>query len=250
MRSRRIIRGCDGAVEIDETGGSVTKVYLHPDPETAIRNARREVAYTTRFREVLHGVEGVACPRIIGQDLSAPPRVVMDLCPGENLSAYLQRIDRADPGVAQIAGRIRLGLELYTRVFGEPYYDFCFNNMLFDPHSGTLTLLDFVVPAGSEDTGPATPLEASLGWLIGCACYELLRPVYLFSSRSAHLVLMRSVVAGFEGRIDAARVNTRARAALTVMGSGGGRLRRSYYKTIGLLISGSYLYRLRRARAF
>jgi hypothetical protein len=248
VHSRKTIQGCDGTVEIDEAARSVTKTYFHTDRETAVRNAHREVAYSARFGDVLAGVEGLACPRVRAHEASDPPRVVMDLCPGEELSAFLHRLDGRDPRIAQIARRMQLGLELYTRTFGEPYYDFCFNNMLFDERSGTLTLLDFVVPAGSEDAGPATPLEASLGWLVGCTCYKLLRPAYLLSSRRAHLALMQSVVAGFEGRVDAARVRARAGVALAMMGSGGGRLRRTYYRTIGKVAGGSFLRRLNDSR--
>jgi hypothetical protein len=244
VQLRRIIQSGDGTVVIDEAALSVTKTYFHPDRETAVRNARRDVTYSARFGDVLAGVDGLACPRVRAYEFSDPPRVVMDLCAGEDLSALLHRLDSRDPRITQIACRIQFGLELYTRAFGEAYYDFCFNNMLFDDRSGTLTLLDFVIPAGLEDIGPATPLEASLGWLVGTTRYNLSRPAYLLSSRRAHLALMRSVLRGFKGRVDATHVRARARVALALMGSGGGRLRRTYYRTIGKLVDGSFLRHL------
>ena len=245
----RVIRGCDGLVEIDEARRSVIKTYLHPDRATAVRNALREVGYASRLYEALAGVEGVACPRIIGWELSAPPRVVMNLCRGKNLSGFLRGTDAGDTRIGNISGKIQAGLEAYTRLFGEPYYDFCFNNMLFDEDSGTLTFLDFVIPQRPADEGLDTPLEASLGWLVGCACYTLARPAFLLASTAAYVGLMRSVIAGFDGRIRSERVLARARGTFCHMCDSGGRLRRSYYRTIGELVTDSCLGRLQREPA-
>ena len=146
-----------------------------------------------------------------------------------------------------IASRIRLGLEIYTQLFGEPYYDFCFNNMLFDESDETIVFLDFVIPRGAFDYGQATPIEASLGWLVGCTCYELVRPAILaFSSNDAYLELMRLLVSEFNGQVRVDYLSARARQASEQMYEGGGRLRRHYYKTIGALITSGFLRRLAR----
>lgn len=246
VKPRRTIRGCDGDVEIDETSRSVTKTYRHPDPETAVRNAKRETEYASCFSEALAGIKGVACPKIIAWELSAPPRVVMELCPGRGLSNFLLEIDGQDSRIAAISSRIRAGIEIYTRLFGEPYYDFCFNNMLFDEGSGTLTFLDFVVPARPCKDTADTPLEASLGWLVGCACYTLSRPALLRRSGAAHVSLMGALLSGFEGRVSNDRVYACARGAFSQMRDSGGPLRRHYYRTIGTLLAEGCLYRLRR----
>ncbi|HET9404229.1 MAG TPA: hypothetical protein VFO57_06595 [Burkholderiales bacterium] len=246
---RRIIRGCDGAVEIDEVNRLVTKSYLHPDRETAIHNVHREVAYASRFFEALAGIEGVACPRIIAWELSTPPRVFMKLCPGQALSDFLWLIDGRDARIARISSAIRAGLEVYTRLFDEPYYDCCFNNMLFDDDSGTLTFLDFVVPMRPLDCNPVTSLEASLGSLVGCACYTLARPAFLFHPREAYLSLTQTVMAGFESQVNSARVYACARSVFSQMYSSGGRLRQNYYRTVGMHVTDHCLRSLQQGTA-
>ena len=240
----RTVLGCDGAVEIDEVRRLVTKTYLHPDRKTAIHNVRREVAYASRFREALADFEGVACPKVISWELSTPPRVVMALCPGTALSDLLWRMDGDDARIAGIASRIQVGLEVYVRLFDEPYYDFCFNNMLFDENSGLVTFLDFVIPARPANGGTKTPLEASLGWLVGCACYSVARPAYLFSPKAAYMGLVQAIMARFEGRVRRDSVYAWARCVFSKMRGSGGRLRRSYYRTVGALVFDSYLHRL------
>jgi hypothetical protein len=243
----RFIRGCDGDVQIDASRGLATKTYLHPHAETAIGNARREVDYSARFYEALAGIRGIACPRIIACDFSMPPRIVMERCPGMPLLDFLSRVGARDRRIPYISSRIRLGLEIYTRLFGEPYYDFCFNNMLFDEDGGTVAFLDFVIPQGSLDAGQNTPLEASLGWLVGCTCYEMVRPATLaLPSTEAHQELMQSVVSEFDGRVNIDRVCARAKHALSQMYGAGGALRRNYYRTIGSLVTHGFLRRLTR----
>jgi len=245
----RTILGCDGVVEIDEESRSVTKTYLHPDRNIAVRNVRREVEYASRFLQALAGVGGVACPRVIAWELSRPPRVVMELCPGRELSDFLLRIDGRDPRIADISSRIQTGLEVYTRLFGEPYYDFCFNNMLFDEDSRTVTFLDFVIPEQPVNNSLGSPLEVSLGWLVGCACYTLSRPAFLFSSKAASLGVAQTVLAGFDGRVDSGRIYAFARGVFSQMCKSGGRLRKNYYRTVGALVTRSCLQRLQRRAA-
>lgn len=245
---RRAIKGCDGCVEIDEANRSVVKTYLHPDHETAVRNAQREVAYALRLSEALAGCKGVACPTIVSLELSVPPRVVMEFCPGEELSMLLLRMGRRDARIAEISRRIHAGLDIYTCLFDEPYYDFCFNNMLFDDKRGTLTFLDFVIPYGLDVDGLDTPLEASLGRLVGCARYTLARPAFLFSPRGAYVRLIESVLAEFDGRISSDRVYASAHRVYSRMWSEAGRLRKGYYQTIGSLATLRCIERLRQGR--
>ena len=247
LRPSRTVRGCDGTVDIDLVGRIVTKTYLHPDRQTAIRNVQREVAYASRFAEALANLEGVDCPKIIAWELSTPPRVVMELCPGEALSDLLWRLEGNDTRIARMSSRIQSGLEVYTRLFDEPYYDFCFNNMLFDEHSGMVTFLDFVIPVMPVIGGTDTPLEASLGRLVGCACYTIARPTNLFSSKAAYLGLMQAIMANFENRVRSDRVYACARAVFSRMQVSGSRMRKSYYRTVGTLISGNCLHQLRHA---
>jgi hypothetical protein len=247
LSALKSVRGCDGDVQIDASRSTVTKTYLSSNRAIAIANAQREVEYASRFYEALAGVPGVACPRIIASHYSMPPRVVMEQCPGKPLLHFLRHVGADDPRIPQIARRIRLGLEIYTQLFEEPYYDFCFNNMLFNESDGTIVFLDFVIPRGAYDYGQATPIEASLGWLVGCTCYELVRPTILASSSNeAYLELMRSVVSEFNGKVRIDLLAARARHAAEQMYDGGGRLRRQYYRTVGWFFTRGFLRRLTR----
>jgi hypothetical protein len=247
LSALKSVRGCDGDVQIDASRSTVTKTYLSSNRAIAIANAQREVEYASRFYEALAGVPGIACPRIIASHYSMPPRVVMEQCPGKPLLHFLRKVGANDPRIPQIARRIRLGLEIYTQLFDEPYYDFCFNNMLFDENDGTIVFLDFVIPRGAYDHGQATPIEASLGWLVGCTWYELVRPAILASSSNeAYLELMRSVVSEFNGKVRIDLLAARARHAAEQMYDGGGRLRRQYYRTVGWFFTRGFLRRLTR----
>lgn len=243
------LRGSDGLVEIDTRTRTVAKTYIHPDHATAAANARREVAYATRFREALAGRDDVACPRIFGCEFDAQPRVHMELCPGSNLSEYLLRHAADGARLAPLAGRIRHGLEVYTRLFGEPYWDFCFNNMLYDPDSGRLTLIDFVqAPRPQGDPGD-TPVEASLGWLAGCACYTLARPSSLLVRKAAYRGLLQAVLGEFAASARPRHVHALAEASYAQMRGVGGGLRRAYYRSIGALVTRGDFERMRPSAA-
>jgi len=151
------IEGHDGPVEIDEIRQTVTKTYTRLEHEIAIEKVNREVAYASRFVESLSCVVGLSCPRVLGWDLSVPPRIVMSLCPGEALSSFLRRVGKHDPRNAEITGKIHDGLEIYVRLFAEPYHDLCFQNLLYDEATGILTFPNFGIPDRVDKNAGGSP---------------------------------------------------------------------------------------------
>ena len=245
MRAPKVIQGRDGPLEIDEQKRIVTKTYSRCKRVEAVQRAQREVAYATRLRQSLLHVDGLNCPRILAWEESFPPRVFMQYCPGEPLSRYLRRhAIRRTQHVADIARKIHDGLEIYTRVFDEPYYDFCFQNMLYDESTGVLTVLDFGVPRPVD--APEWPaLETSLGRLVGWACYDLVRPSRRFLPKKAYLDVLKLVLSAFQGEVSKEHVRELAYADLRRLGGCDSSLRSRYYQTVGKAIMGRYWIRLR-----
>lgn len=241
MDLQRIVRGRDGPVEIDQIKRTVTKTYLYLEHEIAVRKVKREVSHASRLLDALSHVEGVSCPRVLAWNLGAPPRIVMGLCAGEPLSTFLCRLGKRDPRAIEIATKIHRGLTIYARIFGEPYYDLCFQNLLYDEATTVLTFLDFGIPDRVDAKTQCPPLEASLGNLVGSACYEMVRPARLFSPKVGYLQVMRAVVAAFENQVSGRRVDALARAAFVRLTDNGRKARRNYYKTAGTVISNLYL---------
>jgi tRNA A-37 threonylcarbamoyl transferase component Bud32 len=242
MSLRRTLQGHDGPIAIDAARRTVTKIYSRPVHADAVQAALREAEHARRFRQALLCLHGVRCPSVIAVDLRAPPRVVLELCAGEPLAEVLRRspLEGGD-----LACRIHDALVIYVRELG-PYYDLCFNNLLYDGDSGWLTFLDFGVPGrGAPDS--TTPLESSLASLVGCACYELARPTALLAQKPHSLRLLAAVLSRFEGEVSRARVLGGARKVFRQLSRPGGFVRRAYYGTAGVLASRTFLARLERA---
>jgi hypothetical protein len=230
------IPGVDGPLEVDETSRTVTKTYSNVAHETAVQHVKREVAYATRLRAAFSGVAGVSCPGIIAWDLSPPPHVVMELCPGESLAKLLRRARHLACRSNEIGEKIREGIEIYARLFAEPYYDFGFQNILFDETSGMVTFLDFVIPNRMDARERDAPLERSLGSLIGWACYDMARPANLFAPADGYMRVLRAVLAAFGGRISTAAALYHAGSVYRRLTETGSTARRCYYATLGRTI--------------
>lgn len=243
-RNKKLIQGHDGPVEIDGEKRIVTKTYLHPERDVAVTKAKREVMYASRLFDALSRVEGVACPRIIAWDLAPPPRVMMALCPGKPLAALLRRIRHQDPWACVIASRMHRALDIYVQVFEEPCYDFGFQNLLFEESTAVLTLLDFGVPGRMEPTSCGSPLEVSVGNLVGTACYELVRPARLLMPKAGYFGVMQALLAELSGEVSVAGICAHARATFTRLTDSGRRVRRLYYGTAGAAMKDNYLRRL------
>ena len=245
VNARRIIRGHDGPVEIDEARRTVTKTYLTLRQGIAAEKAKRESEYASRLFAALKPFKDLRCPRIHACELGAPPRIVMDLCCGEPLSRFLRRVGKSDSRAADIAEKIKRGLEVYVNVFDEPYYDLCFQNLLYDERLAVLTFLDFGIPHRASAPDSCSPLEVSLGSLVGWACYEMVRPARLFSRRAGYMAVMEALVAAFDGQVSKRHVDIMGRAVFARLIHSGSALRRIYYRTAGTPMKNRYLRRIR-----
>lgn len=239
--SRRVIQGHDGPVEIDEARRTVTKTYRLVDHEAAVRMVEREVTHATRLREAFLHHDGLSCPRVLEWDLSAPPRITMEICAGEPLSSLLGRVGGRDGRSAEIAAKIHDGIEIYVRLFEEPYYDLCFRNILYDEATGVLTFLDFDVPNRIDENSRGSALELSLGNLVGWACYDMVRPSQLLDPKPRYLEMMRATLATFEGQVSRRRIHALARAAFIRLTEAGSMARRGYYRTAGTVVAALYM---------
>ena len=166
----------------------------------------------------------------------------MEMCVGETLSNFLGRVGRRGARSAEIAAKIHDGLEIYGRLFEEPYYDFCFQNILYDEVTGVLTFLDFDGRIDRNSKGSA--LEKSLGNLVGWACYDLARPSQLFPPKLAYMDVLRATLSTFEGQVSRPQIRALARADFVRLTKPGRLARRSYYGTVGTTIATLYMNHL------
>jgi hypothetical protein len=238
LHLRRVIQGHDGPLEFDEARQTVTKTYERVDHEVAVRMVQREVTHATRLHRAFARHDDLYCPRVLACDLSAPPRITMEICAGEPLSKFLRRVDRQDARSAEIAAKIHDGLEIYGRLFEEPYYDFCFQNILYDEATGVLTFIDF--DNRIDRNGKGSPLEKSLGNLVGWACYDMVRPSQLFP-QPAYMDVIRATLSTFEGKVSRPRIRALARTDFVRLTTSGRLARRGYYATVGSAIAALYM---------
>lgn len=228
------VQGFDGPVEIDVSAQTVTKTFSNPEPAVAVLKAEREVDYASRFHAAVAGTIGISCPEILQTDFVPPPRVTMQLCPGETLWSIVGTTHARDPKLDQIALRIHDCLEIYVATFPRSRHDFKLENMLYDDASGVLTLIDFAND-GEHEMNRDFSLDATVGNWLGRVCYDLVRPSNLRVRKAGYQALMRKVLAAFEGRISQARVHGYAWAAFR-MWSRGAAMRRVYYRTMEAVV--------------
>jgi hypothetical protein len=233
---RKVIVGHDGVVEIDEATRTVVKTYRDPRPEVAFEKAEREVDYAARFVAAVSELPEIAGAEILEYDFSPPPRVLMQLCPGKPVLDFLRTVRADDPCVADIADKIHDCIEIYVETFPGIQHSFKLENMLYDHTSGVLSLIDF---AGDEELGDMHrdhPIDAQLGHLIGCACYELARPSNLGLRKAVYVKLLRMVLTSFEGQLSNARIRDSASVCFLRAGRLGRTVRGVYYATFGTVL--------------
>lgn len=230
----RIVQGFDGPVEIDVAAQTVTKTYLNPEPAIAVLKARREVEYASRFHAAVAAASGISCPRILESDFTPPPRVTMQLCPGDTPWTIVGAAQANDPKLDEIAERIHDCIEIYVATFPRSRHDFKLENMLYDVDGKVLTLIDFANDAEHE-MNRDFPLDATVGNWLGRVCYDLVRPSNLRVRKAGYQALMRKVLAAFEGQISQPRVHGYAHAAFHMWGRGAA-VRRIYYCTMEAVV--------------
>ena len=181
--SVRIIgEGAEATVRLDDSRGVVTKAYKPRDGGGNRRDAAlREYRILVRFERALRVVPGVTCPAPLALDQDLPG-VSMRYVDGARLHDYVARTRLTDAELRRVALGLAKGLCTYLSVVHEPYYDFCLHNALFQPAESRVVLLDFGIPRWQPPLhGHYADVELSVGNLLGCVLYELVRPARVCS---------------------------------------------------------------------
>jgi hypothetical protein len=167
-------------VTLEEDGLTVRKTYRGGDPVALLALAQREYERLDRFSRALASVPGATCPAPLQVADGSHPSIRMRRASGERLSDRLRRRADEPADLTRLADVLAASLVVYVSTFGEPYYDFHFRNMLYDPSAGEVTFLDFAVPehlvAARERLDRLSPVEVSLGNLMGSSLFESIRP--------------------------------------------------------------------------
>jgi hypothetical protein len=242
QRSRRRI------VAVEEGGSVVRKTFTacfdDEDPEAASRLATTELGRLQRFHDALADVPGAACPRPI-EVVAGPPAVLrMERAPGTPLLELL-RGRRLPPGLLHdLATVAAAAVTRYVEAVGEPYYDFQFDNMLYDGPSCTLTFVDLGLPDRCPPLPPgADALEATLGNLVGSTMFQSARPKWALSRRrhrrAAALcaAIVQEVAPGDGPALTGDGLQPWTRAAYERSAFKGGRPERLWYGSVGYLLA-------------
>jgi hypothetical protein len=236
-------RGYDATVEWDPRAGVVSKrLYAH-DRATAAKMALREFDYLGRYAAALSPFPDLACPHPITVD--AEQGVVrMSRCPGEPLDALLaERGDEMLEHLDHIARQIVIALERYIETFAEPFYDLTTMNMLYEPATRRLALVDFTKSQDDRCIDPrGARYENSLGFLVGIGVYRTVRPS-TWRNRAQWLScerLLRAVVGGVaDGHaLQPLVIRGVSDRSYEIMVRSGSAARRLWYGTVGRRLYG------------
>lgn len=231
-------RGAHATIELDSVSMLVCKQFHTPDATTAAQLARREFDYLQRFSAALADEPYLQCPKPVRLE-PEQGRVWMEYCPGSSLEHALETSnDTILEHLPHIAGQIAIAVQRYIAEFDEPYDDLTTNNMLYDPATRTLSLVDFASPVFSRHFGPErSPLELSLGTFIGVTTYHTVRPatcrnkIYWERQERLSLALLDSLSAC--GDLSPLLVRHASAAVYTSVGRRGRPLRQLWYATVG-----------------
>lgn len=232
-------------VTLEPGGHVVRKTFSGSDVATLEGMARRERDRMDGYAAALTTVVGAGCPRSIellrcGQDVV----LRMERAPGRPLRDELNSTVLDAGRYRDLAVVISGALIAYVRTFDEPYWDFIFRNMFYDPAGGVVSFFDFGVP---EIYGPflgelrrRRPLEVSAGGMVASAVFEAARPRHVMR-RLEHRqapVLAASVVQALTemapaGSIGVAATLEVARTTYRAASAGGSPLRRGWYRYPG-----------------
>ena len=235
--------GCEVATAPD--GRSVVKTFTGEPPELMRELALREFERLRDFGRALRDVEGASCPQPLELVEGARPQVRMTRAPGVTLWRVLRERPFAADVQARLARVAAQALDAYVATFHEPYWDFQFDNMLFDEPSGTLTFLDFGIPPGDE--APAaehTARAVSLGNLVGSTIFQSARPGWVRHRRQHRQALalcaaiVEAAAAGAPQPPGAGELARFARAAYVRSAWQGSVRRRLWYVVAAPLVGG------------
>lgn len=238
-RYTRVAEGVEAYIVYDAPGRRIGKIFkprAHPDRGEI---ARREFDRLRLLHRELASVDLVSVPRPVALE-SDPPVIWMERATGLPMSVLLA--NRTDPPIepAEIGGPLARGLTRCLDAIGEPYYDFCPQNVVCDPHEPSLSLVDFGIPRNLPDeVRNMDPLTVSLGTFLGWSLYDLSRPSRLAHLSTGHPYIrtLRAVLDHLDDRAEMNGVSPDGlsrTAYLTFrrLGSGGGRLRGYWYRLL------------------
>jgi len=235
--ARIIGEGAEATVQLDAARGVVTKVYKRTGGAVAFDAAAREYRLLQRLARALRTVPGVSCPAPL-QLIEDLPGVCMRFVEGVPLHDYVGRTRLTEAELDRIARGLASGLCAYLEVAGEPYYDFCLHNSLFQPAEAGIVLLDFGIPEPQRLLhGSYTDAQLSVGNFLGCMLYEQVRPARVRSRLARRQ--FASVYCGMRDRLlregtlrgsDLRRVEEVARFTYRRLTHRGSALRRAWYR--------------------
>jgi SAM-dependent methyltransferase len=178
----RILRtGPDRVIATNRDGTVVEKSFLGDDTEARRRDAQQEFDRLGQLDAALAQVPGSTTARPLELLPGPPPTIRMDYVAGRPALDVLRAGPLSADRLAGIAATAARALTSYIDVSGEAYFDFQFDNMLFDEPSATVAFIDLGRPHGSDEAASETlPLDASLGNLVGSTIFQSARPKWLF----------------------------------------------------------------------
>jgi hypothetical protein len=235
-------------VILEEDGITVRKVFHGSEPGVASELAARELDRMQHFARALSDLPFATCPRPLELIPGERPQIRMERARGIPLQDHLNGASW-EPGLDRhLAETLRSALIRYVQTFDEPYWDFIFRNMFYDPESRVVTFLDFAVPRlylpALDSFMRHSPLEISMGSLLASSIFEAARPKRMSRLRE-HRRAYRLAIATLDDLLQNADglVLTTAgarQAALTAYGlaTGYGSLaRRNWYRYMGPLLA-------------
>lgn len=174
----RLGSGGQGTVVLDPESMTVYKQFSTLDENPARRLALNEFRCLTRFQQALADQPFVNCPEPLGLDLRNGI-IRMSHCPGTRLDRFLAGpSSEASKHLDHIAEQIAIAAARYVEEFDEPYFDLGQHNMIYEPRSGRLCLIDFMTMGEVRKffQPEHDPLCFSLGNFLGTSVYHTVRP--------------------------------------------------------------------------
>jgi hypothetical protein len=230
-------------VSLDRGAGVVEKTFLVGGGD-ALVDAEEEFRRLQILSEVVGDEARSASPEPLGLLPGPPPTIRMGAVAGRPLLAVLRerRLPRAQlEDVAATAAQV---LMAYVGASGSAYYDFQFDNMLYDEVSATVGFVDLGLPErGTTDPAGLTPLEVSLGNLIGSTIFQSARPRWLIQRRqhrqAAQLcrAIVRRTLARTPDSLRMAGIRRAAQDTYRRCALGGPRAKRLWYSSVGYVLA-------------
>ena len=235
-RSQTVIIGSGkhGRVELDVTRNVVAKHYNDSDAASVMQ---REHDILSRFGQALAGQTHVRCPQALDIDHSAGT-LQMTYCAGTPIDELLADPESSiDNDLNHIARQVHIAMTTFVGEFGTPYYDLAPWNMLYQPETRILSMVDFASDGYFGQRFDHIPVEASLGKLTGGSLYQVVRPANWRNSRyrDRQRELISSVLALVRQHdsVDLSRVAALSALTYNAMGKQGRFTRQLWYRTVG-----------------